>query len=267
MIIQRVSTACLILAVLIGVGGCASAIRERIYQPSALAETPVTFAGSQPGSVSARTGDGLTLQGYYWAPSKPDGDVVVYFHGNGFNQLVAAARAEPLTADGHGVLVASYRGYGDNPGVPSEEGLFADGDAWMQSARALAPGSRLFVFGHSLGGAVALEMAARHPVGGVATLGTFSRLSAVSPAVARGFLPDRFDNVAALGRIDAPVFLFHGTADETIPFTEVEKLAATYPAAVLLPLPNGKHHISMKLLAPFVWKAFETGSLDPAELR
>ncbi|MBH9538625.1 alpha/beta hydrolase [Novosphingopyxis sp. YJ-S2-01] len=267
MIRQTVSAAWLLLAVLIGLGGCAQAVREYIYQPSALAETPVTFAGAQPRSVSTTTADGLTLNGYYWAPSKPDGDMVVYFHGNGFNQLVAAARAEPLAADGHGVLVASYRGYGNNPGSPSERGLFADGDSWMERARALAPGSRIFVFGHSLGGAVALEMSARHRVDGVATLGTFSRLAAVAPAVSRGVLPDRFDNIAALQRIDAPVFLFHGTADETIPFTEAEKLAASSSAAALLPLPNGKHHISMKMLAPFVWQAFETGTLDPALLR
>ena len=258
---------CVIAAVMLA--GCASVVRDRIYQPSALSDTPVSFVGSAPRDVSVTTADGMVLQGYYWAPTGPARDLVVYFHGNGFNQLVGAARAEPLTGGGHGVLVASYRGYGGNPGSPSEDGLFADGDAWMAKAEELVPDGRRFVFGHSLGGAIALEMAGRHDVDGVATLGAFSSLSAVAPAVARGLLPDQYDNLSAIGRVTAPVFLFHGTDDETVPFAEGEKLAALGAGrgnVTLLPLPSGKHHVAMDKLAPFVWKAFETGKLDPAEL-
>ena len=236
--------------------GCAGLVREQIYQPVPVAETPVTFAGEAPQAVSVTTADGLQLSGYYW-PADPGNDtLLIYFHGNGGNQFAAAGSVEPFHRDGHGVLVASYRSYGGNPGKPTEAGLFADGDAWIAKAHTLAPDSRVFLFGHSLGGAVALEMASQHPVSGVATLGAFTRLADVAPTYARGVLPDRFDNLQAIGRVKAPVFLFHGTQDETVPFSAAERLqdASTDGSAIVVPLEGGGHHVSMEKLSPYVWE-------------
>ena len=71
--------------------------------------------------MTIRTADGLALTGYYWPPARPGGDVMIYFHGNGHNQLVGAQRAQPLAIGRRGVLVASYRGYCGNPGAPSKQ--------------------------------------------------------------------------------------------------------------------------------------------------
>ena len=179
----------------------------------------------------------------------------MYFHGNANNQLVGAVRAEPLRKGGHGVLVASYRGFGDNPGSPSETGLFADGEAWMAKARELAPGAKIYLFGHSLGGAVALEMAARHDVAGVATLGTFVRLADQAPAVARGLLPDRYDNVGAIRRAREPVLLLYGTEDTIASLDAGEELAAEVPNATLV-RPNGAgHNVDLAQIADRLWEA------------
>ncbi|WP_338501705.1 alpha/beta hydrolase [Sphingomonas kaistensis] len=240
--------------------GCTGTIRKRIYQPVPIAATPVRFKGEMPQPVAAVTADGLRLGGYYW-PARPGRPLVVYFHGNGFNQLVGAARAEPLRAGGHGVLVASYRGYGGNGGKPSEQGLLRDGEAWMAEARRLSGGQPLFVFGHSLGGAVALEMAGRHQVGGVATLGTFARLADMAPPVARGLLPDRFDNVAALGRVRAPVLLLHGDRDEIVPFAAGERLAAAGGGrAQLVRLPGAGHQVDLAAVADRLWARWDPAS-------
>ena len=239
--------------------GCSGLVRNRIFQPQTLSETPVSWTTSAPENLSVQTADGLTLDGYYWPADPGNRTLIVSFHGNGFNQLVGAERAEPFRTGGHGVLVASYRGYGSNPGRPSEDGLMLDGDAWMKKAAELAPTSKRYVFGHSLGGAVALAMAGKHPVDGVATLGTFTNMAAMVPSIARGSLQDRFDNLAAIREIEAPIYLYHGTNDQLVPFASAETLrAAGGDNVTVVPLERGGHHVPMALLAELVWKIFET---------
>lgn len=260
---MRTGFTCALLAAALALTGCAGTIRDRIYFPTTLADTPVSFAGEAPRAVAARTADGLDLAGYYWPADAGNGTLVVYFHGNGNNQLVGAARAEPLRTGGHGVLVASYRGYGGNPGSPSETGLFADADAWMAKARELAPDAKIYLFGHSLGGAMALEMAARQEVAGVATLGTFARLADQAPRIARGIIPDRYDNVAAIRRVSEPVLLLHGTADDVVAFAAAEELAAAAPNATLVRLGGAGHQVDLAQLSDRLWRAWETGGPKP----
>ena len=246
------------LFAIVALTGCAGLLRDRIFQPQPLAETSVEWVTDPPQAVTVTTADGLALGGYYW-PAEPGTDsLLVAFHGNGFNQLVGAARAEPFRSGGHGVLVASYRGYGDNPGTPSETGLLLDGAAWMEKAEELEPTGRRYVFGHSLGGAIALAMGGRYDVDGVATLGTFTSMTAMVPAIARASLEDRFDNLAAIGRVSAPVYLYHGTQDRSVPFTAAGELQrASGGRAAVVPLEGGGHHVPMDRLAPLVWSNFE----------
>lgn len=250
----RVLSAALILSL----AGCSGIVRDRIFQPQPLTATPVTWTTEAPEEITATTSDGLTLRGYYWRSAPGNDTLLISFHGNGFNQLVGASRAEPFRKGGHGVLVASYRGYGGNPDRPSEEGLMLDGAAWMDKATQLAPMAKRYVFGHSLGGAVALAMAARYRVDGVATLGTFTSVTAMVPAIARGSLKDRFDNLTAIRQVTAPVFLYHGTQDATVPFAAAQALKDAKGSNVtIVPLEGGGHHVPMDRLAPVVWANFE----------
>ncbi|WP_165961112.1 alpha/beta hydrolase [Qipengyuania sediminis] len=248
----------MILPVLVaGLAGCAGIIRDRIFQPVPITQTPVTWESEAPQSVTTVTEDGLTLQGYFWPGAPGNTRLLIAFQGNSANQLVNAARVEPFRNGGNGVLVASYRGYGGNPGRPSEEGVMRDAAAWMSRAKTLAPGARHYVFGHSLGGAVAMAMGGRHPVAGVATLGTFSSMSAMVPPIARPWLRDRFDNTRLITKVSAPIFLYHGTEDRTIPFAAAETLrGASGGRAVVVPLPGGDHHVPMDKLAVLVWANF-----------
>jgi pimeloyl-ACP methyl ester carboxylesterase len=237
--------------------GCSSILRDRIFQPQALTETPVSWMTEAPQEITATTSDGLTLHGYYWPAERGNNTLLVSFHGNGFNQLVGAARAEPFRMGGHGVIVASYRGYGGNPGRPSEKGLLLDGAAWMDKAAELAPAAKRYLFGHSLGAAVALAMAADHPVDGVATLGAFTSMTAMVPAIARSSLRDHFDNLAAIRRLSGPVFLYHGTQDATVPFASAQALKEAGGSKVtVVPLEGGGHQVPMIRLAPLIWSNF-----------
>ncbi len=243
--------------------GMTALVRSQIFHPHAHNIVAPAWTGAPAQSISVTTADGLVLQGYYWAPKEAN-DIVVVFHGNGSSQQRMADAVQPLTQGGHGVLVASYRGYGGNPGSPSEAGLFLDGDAWIAKARTLLPpGGKLYIFGHSLGGGVALEMAARHPVDGVATLGTFTSIADMAPWIARPFILDRFDNLSAVRRIKAPITLFHGDADATVPYSCAPRLtAATGGRAWLVRLAGVDHNLPYSRFGPMLWSALELHRLD-----
>jgi fermentation-respiration switch protein FrsA (DUF1100 family) len=240
-------------AIVLTAASCASAVRSRIYLPEPMPAS-VAWTGRAPVEATATTADGLKLRGYYWAPQAAAGDVIVYFHGQSGNRYVAAREAAPL-ADGGGLLVASYRGYGDNPGEPDEAGLYADAHAFVALARSLAPASRIYVFGFSLGAAPALHVAAQEDVAGVVLLGAFATLAEVAPPFARGLLPDRFDNRAAIARVGKPILIIHATGDETVPFAQAEALRDAAPARVrLLRLEGAGHGVDFATLGPTIWE-------------
>ncbi|MDP4538207.1 alpha/beta fold hydrolase [Qipengyuania sp. DY56-A-20] len=255
------------LLVLLAAPAKADIVRDRIYHPVSLADTEVEFAGDPPLPLQAVTADGLALAGYYWAPEAGNDRLVVVFHGRDYNQLVMARRAEALREGGHGVLIASYRGYGDNPGEPSEVGLFGDGEAWLAKARALNPEGRIYLFGFSLGAAVALELAARHEVTGVATLGAFTRLADQVPALLRPLLPDRYDNLAAIARVAEPVVLLHGAKDEVVDPEAAVRLEQAGGANVTrVNLKGGEHFVPLESIAARLWSLWarlEAAAVEP----
>ena len=236
----------------------AGPVSSQFYQPVSLADTNVEFRGESPQAITAQTADGLTLEGAYWPPDEGVDQIVVVFHGNSYNHLVSAYRAEPMRIGGRGVLIASYRGYGDNPGKPSEAGLYADAEAWMATARELAPDSRLYLFGFSLGGAVAIEMAARHEVSGVATMGAFTRLRDMVPKIARALVTERYDNLARIAAVEEPLLLMHGTKDEVVdPEAGAMLEAAGGPNVVRVNLTGGGHWVPLDGLAARIWDQWE----------
>ena len=102
-------------------------------------------------------------------PGAPQGErpVIIYFHGNGGHIGYRADRIERFAREGYGALMLEYRGYGGNPGVPSEAGLFEDAAAALRFVAAQGvPGCRLVLYGESLGTGVAVRAAATHEVGG-----------------------------------------------------------------------------------------------------
>lgn len=205
-------------------GGAAlgQSIHDRVYQPPT---TRLAAAALPAGArlLTVQTSDGLTITGASIAaqPGKP---TLLVFHGNASSADGTLAWFAPLIAHGYGVVAAEYRGYSGNPGRPDEAGLARDADAFYTAARTQAGVGRLIVVGHSLGGGVAFGLALRQKLDALVTIGTFTGLRAMAPRIARAFISDRYDNLAAVPKLDEPLFLIHGTADDVVPATMAQEL-------------------------------------------
>lgn len=193
---------------------------------------PLSLSGLPEGAafVTVTTADGLALKGVAVTP-RPGKPTFLVFHGNGSAASRSIAWLSPLVAQGYGVVAAEYREYSGNPGRASEKGLAADADVFYALARQTAGQGRLIVVGHSLGGGVAFGLARRQTLDALVTIGTFSSLRDMAPAIARPLLTDRYDNEGAVATLDEPYFLIHGDADAVVPFAQGETLRAAAAAA------------------------------------
>ena len=143
--------------------------RQLLYHPDRTRPLLGTLARLGVREVAVPTADGLALLAWYLPPGAPTGErpVIIYFHGNGGHIGYRADRIERFAREGYGALMLEYRGYGGNPGVPSEAGLFEDAAAALRFVAAQGvPGRRLVLYGESLGTGVAVRAAATHEVGG-----------------------------------------------------------------------------------------------------
>lgn len=232
--------------------------REAMYAPRNGPIAISEWTNSPPREVKVTTQDGLGLQGFYFPGSPQDPDIFIFFHGRKAHQGVGAKYAQYLATEGNAVLAASYRGFGGNPGSPSKEGMLKDAAAFIKEARLLkGPQARLWLIGHSLGGAVALRAAnADGHVAGVIALSTFATLDEAAPPLLRGFLPDRWNNLAEVAQLSAPLLILQGEKDDIIPPASGRALfeRAEGPAAYIS-LKNRTHKPYMQELGPWTSKA------------
>lgn len=172
--------------------------------------------------VALQTADGLSLSSWFLPP--PDGGpAIAYFHGNGGNIAYRADRLMRFARAGYGVLLVEYRGYGGNPGNPSEAGFNADADAASEFLRRQGiAGERLVLYGESLGSAVAVRLAATQKIAALILESPFTSIAALAqvhyPLVPAALLMwDRFDALAKIGEVTAPILFLQGGRDRVVP--------------------------------------------------
>jgi uncharacterized protein len=172
--------------------------------------------------VTLQTADGLALSSWFLPP--PNGaPTIAYFHGNGGNIAYRADRLMRFARAGYGMLLVEYRGYGGNPGSPSEAGFNADADAAYEFLRRQGiAGERLVLYGESLGSAVAVRLAATQKIGALILESPFTSIAAVAqyhyPLMPAALLVwDRFDALARIGEVAAPVLFLRGGRDRVVP--------------------------------------------------
>lgn len=242
-----------LLAVLLLCSGCGGMF---LYPSSVKVQDPSQY-GLRYSEVFLDTPGGDRLAAWRLHAEHPRG-TILYLHGNAENISTFLSAVQWLPARGYDVFMLEYRGYGPSEGEATLDNLHED--AALAIDHLLADGARpLILFGHSLGGAIALEAAAAHPRGrelrAVVADSAFSGYRRIArEKLASGWLtwplqwplsllfPDDRSPERAIARL-APVrvLLIHGEADEVVPYSHALRLAAAAPATELWTVPGGRH--------------------------
>jgi alpha-beta hydrolase superfamily lysophospholipase len=255
----------LLLAALVaagGVAGCTSFDEQQrrwIFQPS----KDAWWGGMQAAEgmqdvwipFESKASEAPVRLHALWLPQagKPDAPVLLYLHGARWDVRGSASRLRRMHDLGFAVLGIDYRGFGrSTDALPSETLAVEDARAAWDWLGREHPGRARFIFGHSLGGAIAVELAAQvgPQAAGLMVEGTFTSIRDVFGAMKWGWLPvgpfitQRFDAAERIAKVSAPVLVVHGSEDRIVPQALgralYERVAAPRKRFVLVE--GGSHH-------------------------
>ncbi|MEM7617984.1 MAG: alpha/beta fold hydrolase [Pseudomonadota bacterium] len=222
--------------------GLYMAQRSLIYFPDkAIAELP-TLNDITVEVLNVMNEDNLTLRGWFVKPqeNKP---TIVFFHGNASRHEASLWKSLPFVEEqGYGFLSVGYRGYGGNPGKPSEQGFYDDSRAFIDALKQSGIAEEdIILYGQSIGTGVAVQMATEYPNARAIILES-PYTSLVDVAAAKYFfvpvrvlLKDRFDSFPKINQVKTPLLILHGKDDRIIPVSYGQKLfdAANEPKKLI----------------------------------
>ena len=199
-------------------------------------------------------GEEQRLHAWWLQGDTPHAPAILYLHGARWNLTGSVSRIERWRQFGFSVLAVDYRGFGESSDVaPTEALAYEDAEAAWEKLAHLAPGRPRYIVGHSLGGAIATELARRHPdASGLVLEATFTSVQDMVDQSAWGFLPvgliltQHFDTLAKIADVKVPILITHGTRDTIVPFQMGERLyeAATAPKRFIRVEGGGHHNLS-----------------------
>jgi uncharacterized protein len=217
--------------------------RRMIYFPFGTVPAPGDVGLGRAEKVRFATDDGLTLNGWFVPAERPGADTVIVFNGNAGNRAYRSDLAAWMATAGMGVLLFDYRGYAENSGSPSEEGLALDARAARRYvlSRPDVDARRLVYFGESLGSAVAVRLAVEHPPRALVLRSPFTSFVDLG-RVHYPFLPvawllrDRFPSIDRIAQVTCPVLVIAGANDTIVPAAQSRRLfeAARKPKRLLI---------------------------------
>lgn len=209
-------------------------------------------------------GDKQNIHAWWWPADQADAPALLYLHGSRWNLTGHLFRLEQIRSLGFSVLAIDYRGFGKSLGeLPSEASVYEDARIAWDHLKSLQPdASKRLIYGHSLGGAVAVDLAtdlgqATDENAGARALiieSTFTTLADIATEVAdtpwpiRWLVSQKFDSIDKIDQVRMPVLIVHGTADPYVPARFSQELydAAQEPKRLLL-IEGGTHNNSMRI--------------------
>ncbi|MDM0012980.1 alpha/beta fold hydrolase [Variovorax sp. J22P168] len=241
-------------------GGCSTLDerqREWIFQPSdrSWGNSEAMSQGMEDVWIdfkSPLTGEPARLHGLWLgnAPESADTPVLLYLHGARYNVAGSAPRMRRMHELGFSVLAIDYRGFGkSSKGLPSEDSAREDARAAWAWLAARHPKQPRYIFGHSLGGAIGIDLASHvNDESGVIVESTFTSIADVASSFKWGWLPfgpfitQRFEAIRKVKDIQAPLLVVHGAADSLINPTLGRKLYDAAPGPKMFVLVEGGSH-------------------------
>ena len=208
--------------------------------------------------VSLATADGEQLHGWY-VPNDAAHATLLFCHGNAGNISHRLDSIRLFHELGLNVLIIDYRGYGLSSGTASEQGTYRDADAaweYLVGQRHLTPGE-IVIFGRSLGGAVAADLAGRTQPAAVFLESTFVSVPEMAAALypwlpVRWLSRYRYDTGAKLASIPAPLLIAHSPDDEIIPYAQGRRLFDSLPGPKQLKVIPGAGHNDISIYPEYM---------------
>ena len=243
--------------------------RHYIFKPRPLLQTTPDRLGLKFEEVHIPSGSGAEhgdLCGWWLPADGADAPTMLYLHGNDKNISAASdlERAVRLRGMGYNLLLVDYRGYGKSTGgEPSEAKVYEDAEAswsYLIKQRASDP-KRTFIFGHSLGSAIAIELATHHPeAAGLIAESSFTSMTDMGKREypylpAEQLLNQRFDSIGKIHNLKIPLLLIHGTWDRLIPYQMSQRLFDNAPQPKFIKLIEGGEHGNDIIIAPLEYRA------------
>jgi hypothetical protein len=195
------------------------------------------------------TADGVRINALYRS-NPASKKILLWFHGNAENIGSGLDHLRALARTGVNILAVDYRGYGKSEGEPDEAGVYRDADAaydYLIEQRHFRA-QDIVIYGVSLGGAVAINLASRRPCGGLIVQSSFSTARAMArrmfaiPLI-EFVVKSRFDSIRRIGEVRAPILIVHGTRDEMVPYAMGQQLFAAAPEPKrFLPIEGAGHN-------------------------
>ncbi|MDP3821796.1 MAG: alpha/beta fold hydrolase [Burkholderiales bacterium] len=244
--------------------------REWIFQPSDRAWGSTAELARDMDDVwvdfeSKVTGETARLHGLWLAAEKRPaaGPVLLYLHGARWNVAGSAPRVRRMQELGFSVLAVDYRGFGrSTPGLPSEDMAYEDARAAWDWLGRKYPDRARYIFGHSLGGAIAIDLAAKvQDESGTIVEGTFTSIPDVASSMKWGWLPvgplitQRFESVKKVARVGSPLLVVHGENDSLIDSELGRKLYEAAAGRKRFVLVEGGSHFSTMSMGAAKYRA------------